>query len=193
MSIDPNFLDKARSTEVHDEEFARLLAASIEAFTKYTNTLSDIERQLAGQVNTDGVPEKFRTWIFYRVGFRALASTQGLKHLLMQQGWQPVPPKWRVVTRGAEAYDGSDGAMAEYLMAPPEVYARQKAIENKARDRGAVKAELERMDGLLGSLSSMSVGIDEVSVSASTEASVGTFLDASRDVADRAQARRKRD
>lgn len=193
MTLDQTLIDKARETEATDDAFATMLANSIQAFNRYVGTLSDIEKQLTGTYNLESVPDKFKTWIFYRCGSRALASTQAIKYLLMQQGWQPCPPKWRVVMRGCEPYDGADGTVAEYLCAPQEVYQRQKAIEGKARSRGAVKSELEKMDGLLGTLDGMNVQISEASVGADTAVSLTEFQERARETVDRSRARQKRD
>lgn len=192
-TLDSAFLDKARQTEVTDEAFATMLAQSWEAFKKYESTLSDIEKQMIGMFRTDSVPEKFKTWVFYRVGSKALASTQALKHLLTQQGWQPVPGNWRVVMAGCEPYDSADGSNAEYLCAPQEVYRRQKAIEGKARNRGVVKTEIERMDNLAAQLESVSgVAVDEMTVTPSVEGSLSEFAGVASQTRDRAQARRQR-
>lgn len=166
MTLDPTFLDKARETEVHDETFAAMLAQSKAAFDKYTKALTDIEKQLIGTFHN--VPAKLASWSIYRVGIRSLASTQALAHLLTQQGWVIIPPKFGVVMAGCEPFDGGDGANAIYLAAPLDTYKRMKAIEDAAANKRSVQSEIAKMDGLEDSLGQMGVAVETLEVRTET-------------------------
>ena len=159
MSIE-HILDKAQSVDPTDEAFAELLAQSERAFANYAKTLGEIERGMIGMYLN--VPPKFADWIQYRVGLRALGSTQALKHLLTQQGWVPSPRG--VVQSGMEPFDGADGSNAEYVMAPQSVYRRQKAIEKAAVEKRSMQEALSKMDGLSTELERLGVGLDEFEV-----------------------------
>lgn len=136
-----------------------MMKASVETFDKYQRMLTDVERSMIGTFT--GIPDKFRDWIFYRCGLRNSAVSNALHYLMRQQGWQDAPRSVRHV--GTELYDGTDGA--QIIMAPQEVYRRQKDIEQRVIDGRSMRATAKKFDGLEKTLGDRAgVTLDEFSV-----------------------------
>lgn len=148
------------SPEMFDDALVDAMSkASMEAFEKYQRMLTDVERSMIGSFT--GIPEKFNNWVFYRCGLRSSQVAQALKFMMKQQGWQEAPRSVRMV--GTEHYDGTDGA--EIIMAPQEVYRRQKDIEQRVLDSKSLRQTAKKFDGLEQTLGSRTgVTLDEFSV-----------------------------
>lgn len=146
--------------EIFDDALVDALSkASMETFEKYQRMLTDVERSMIGTFT--GIPDKFRDWVFYRCGLRSSAVSNALRHMMKQQGWQDAPKSVRHV--GTELYDGTDGA--EIIMAPQEVYRRQKDVEQRVLDGKSLRQTARKFDGLEKTLGDRAgVTLDEFSV-----------------------------
>lgn len=139
---------------VFDDAMVEQLAQQSEAaFKNYQRMLSDVEKQMLGQFV--GVPEKLKTWVFYRVGLRNSSIAQAMAHMMRQQGWLDAPRSVKMI--GTEYFDGSDGALI--IMIPQDGYRRAKDIEQRVIEKTSSRAKAKKFDGLQEALSS-TPGVD---------------------------------